>query len=220
MKTTSQDTAVKTEKLIPLKGAWYKVTGRRGNAKAAFGVEGACIYTAENFDEHNRFTGYRLGLKPVNGEAVWVAATQVTLIPTPASAVTAPMTALVADVPAVTRYPMFMGLNRTRVIGLVGDAAGKQGDVFWHGADKRNNGEYRIGFKTATKETVWCGARDVVGPPSSYALPTTLAECVRMVQEAETFMLALDIAGHVSAAEAWSKRAIDLSGLVFAPVAS
>lgn len=211
----------------PKKGAWYRVTGKRGNAKHAFGLEGRCVYVGDVLNKYNTFTvGKRLGLVPAGSEtAVWVSAKQCTRILTPVAALQAAESARAERAATILARPAFAGnvknkIDRTRgdlVIILEGPHRGVRGEVFWRGPDNKNpiRGEFRVGVKTVDNETVWCSARDVAGPADGYPLPMNEIDRALMFKQAETMLFLLDGMGFGAEAIGWSHRALGLNSMTF-----
>lgn len=208
----------------PRKGAWYRVTGKRGNAKQAHGLVGRCVYVGDVLNRYQTIVvGKRLGLVPAGSEiAVWVSAKQCTRVLPPVAAIQATELARAERATTILARPAFAGnvknkISRSRgddVIILEGPHRGARGEVFWRGPDNKNpiQGEFRVGVKTVDGETVWCGARDVAGPADGYPQPTNDVDRALMFKQAETMLFLLDSMGFGVEAAAWSARAIALYG--------
>jgi hypothetical protein len=207
------------------KGSWYRVTGRRGNAKECHGLVGKCIWIGDTFNPYTgNVSGQRVGLLAEGSDIpVWVSAKQITRIPPPAAAVVAAAqrdAARAAVQAEAMQRPAFAGAVANKhartsgdmVVVIAGKDAGKRGEVFWRGEDRKQPGTFRLGVRTLDRETLWVGERDVVGSISSYRLwPKTLAERASMYATAEMFMLALDRFGYAYDAAKWSTFALELA---------
>ena len=171
-----------------LKGAHYQITGKRGNAKAHTGKVGICrwVGAGDSFEPMPRFRGgwrastkaptTRIGLA-IEGEPklVYVSFGSVTRLRTPAAEFAARVEAAVvraAIAPVRAKLAVRMTprgkVSKGQVAHVVeGRDAGKSGEVFWCGADKRT-GEVatRLGVKTAVGETLWVSAYDCAAAPA------------------------------------------------------
>lgn len=133
------------------KGNWYRVSGRRGNARNALGVEGECVWVGDAVAgaaygrELRTYT--RVGLQPRPPmTVVWLSAGQIERIPTP------PDAALVQLLRS--SYKKFDGKKGDYAYYIEGPNHGRHGRVFWIGKD-------RLGLKDhKTGEALWGRALD------------------------------------------------------------
>jgi hypothetical protein len=166
---------------VPMKGAWYRVTGTRGRAAEARGAEGECVYLREQpRDRYGSAYVWRLGLQIKDREGlVYVNAPSVERIPVPADVAAMKQLEAVAKAAAAMKAsvrPEFQGVaGRNGDIGCVisGPHKGKQGVVFWKGIAR---GEPTAGLTTATGEKLWVGIRDVVAPAARATVEADIAE--------------------------------------------
>jgi hypothetical protein len=169
-----------------LRGAHFRIVGKRGNAKLHAGKVGVCRWIGEgdSFAPVPRFRGgwrdttvptVRVGLS-IEGEAklVYVAHGQLERLPTPAAEHRARIeVALVkaAIAPLRTKLVVAMtkrGKPKAGQIAYVveGRDAGASGTVFWCGTDKRTGEtDTRLGIQPAYGETIWVSAYDCAATP-------------------------------------------------------
>lgn len=163
------------------KGRWYKVTGKRGKAKASYGVEGVCIWIGESmggpggrgyFGRGGIYKGTdRVGLKDANGNTHWVAASCITRIHTPAAA-----QALAANEAAKRATDVAAKQARAAIVVGKGDVIklvhaldnrdrkqlGVEGEVFWTGPGR--DGGTRVGYRPFDDHqgnVLWADTRDI-----------------------------------------------------------
>jgi hypothetical protein len=184
-----------------LKGFYFKVVGKRGNAKKFAGKVGICKWVGETTfgGYYDRRAGHvggttttRIGLQ-VEGEEklVYVPFKQCERLPIPAEVTAARTEAKIVKEAIATLRPKWNGTvpkkGRTTVAKwkascpvayvVTGKNAGKSGKVFWVGADKKT-GEAgaRLGMETETGETLWLSAYECADRPVTVSSDKALIE--------------------------------------------
>jgi len=170
-----------------LKGAFFQITGKIGNAKLHTGKTGVCRWIGEgaSFAPVPRYRGgwrqdrttptIRVGLE-IAGEPklVYVAFSQLDRLPTPEDVSHARTIAAIVKKAIAPLRPKFdvvltkRGKPRKGQIAYIveGRDAGASGEVFWIGADKRSGeANTRLGIKTADGQTIWASAYDCAAEP-------------------------------------------------------
>jgi hypothetical protein len=170
-----------------LRGAHFRIVGKRGNAKLHTGKVGICRWIGEG-DSFAPAPRYRNGWRPdttaptvrvglsIEGEAklVYVAHGQLERLPTPAAEHRARIEAsLVRAAIAPLRAKLAVAMTKRgkpkagQIAYVVeGRDAGASGTVFWCGTDKRTGEtDARLGIKLANGETIWVNAYDCAASP-------------------------------------------------------
>jgi len=160
-----------------LKGSYFRVVGKRGNAAKHVGKVGMVKWVGES-DGGPRWAprahSIRLGLQ-IEGEAklVYVTHAQCERLPTPPEVKMARLETKIVSEAIATLRPKWEGTvpkksskeSRAKWLGrcpiayiISGREAGKVGSVFWVGADKKTGEMTRLGIEC--KDIVWVSAYD------------------------------------------------------------
>lgn len=183
---------------VPAKGAYYRISVKRGKSKASDGVTGVCTWIGEQhyggrYINSGRMAGStmggrtvtRLGIKDADGAMHWVSESQVTRIgakDAPTSLVEADNARKAMKARETARNavaPEFIGATGKRgdmVCIVDGPNAGKSGRAFWQGMNRSGK---TVGVKAIdergneTGDPMWCDVRHVIGKASTYVNTTT-----------------------------------------------
>lgn len=215
-----------------LKGRWYRISGKRGNAKNHCGKVGQVAWIGE-IERRSQYGTWsygsttRVGLRVAGEEKlVYVSAPNLEPVAEPTSAraareeVEARKEEKKARDSVRPTFPAALVLRgksknqsrRAASVGCIvaGPHSGKRGEVFWMG-DRTGKG-LRVGVRIGEgrEDVAWVDARDVVPAADARAYLGTLTDAagveVSVEEQVEGYVIALGAAGFDDAALAWARR--------------
>jgi hypothetical protein len=159
-----------------LRGFLFRVVGKRGSAKKHFGKIGTPKWVGENAEGTPR-----IGLQLEGEEKLaYCAVSQLERLPLEADVLVEDVirrteAVIVRDAIAAHRPKFVASLKRSgrghrgavpTAYVVTGHDAGKHGEVFWIGADKRTGeADARLGIRVANGATIWVSAYDCADQP-------------------------------------------------------